>query len=98
MTHSASLPTTSGLVDSSNCGQSTGHTGSDVILRLLFAGHSGFRAAERTRRAAKPFSRSRNSVVQEQRDQQDDRQRHAKQPQQRTSREVHGLSSSMMAS
>jgi hypothetical protein len=34
-------------------------------------------------------------VMPEQRDQQDDRQRHAQQPQQRTSREIHSLSSSM---
>jgi hypothetical protein len=36
-------------------------------------------------------------MMPKQRDQQDDRQRHAKQPQQRTSREIHDLSSSVTA-
>jgi hypothetical protein len=52
--------------------------------------------SKKTPPEAGPFVRS-GSMMPKQRDQQDDRQRHAKQPQQRTSREIHDLSSSVTA-
>jgi hypothetical protein len=79
-----------GLVDSLNRGQSVARDRHSFVGKLCFAGHTRFPAilaGSRQRKA--PMRGVFCLVVPEQGDQQNDRQRHTQQPQQRASRKVH---------
>ena len=95
MTHSASLPRQAVyLIRGIGCNQPVtikATISSDCVLS-----GTAVPVTNRPRNRRGLLNRS-SSVMPEQRDQQDDRQRHAKQPQQRTFGEIHGLSSSMTA-